>query len=525
MFNYVPTESGMKLHECNSYLKMIIGPYGSGKSCACAVDVLACACAQNPAPDGIRYSRVGIVRSSYPELESSTRRSLLEILPREYGHIAASGSPMKGIYVIPLPDGTTVQLELELWALKGQEAYDKLRSANWSFAWINEATGCTPDVYNAVTGRVGRFPPQSLGGVTWGGTMMDFNMPTPGSWLDTYIKHPEKNWSVIWQPPAAFKREDEHGKTYYEINPDAENLHNLGSFEEGDPPDLSDQEKGMRFYRNQIDAQLKLGRFDIIDNQYCMLDVPIVEGKPVYPAFSMSLHVSRHTLTPIRGTDIIVGMDQSGIHPAAVVMQWQSGKWCVLDEIYAENEGFENFLHGMLLPLLREKYAECPTIAAIDPSNQRDSWQGITPRERLEEIGLRVAPFCSNNPRTRIYAVEKMLNQVHGGLLVSSACELLIRGFTHEYRYRRMKVSGTIGAVYTPTPEKNDASHVHDALQYAVMYITSAQDLDEHAVQSAAEKLMSRRHIRASIVLHGFVFLVGVGHERTDDNHKLDDRD
>ena len=42
MFDYKPTESGLKLHQCNSYLKMIVGPYGSGKSCACAVDVLAC---------------------------------------------------------------------------------------------------------------------------------------------------------------------------------------------------------------------------------------------------------------------------------------------------------------------------------------------------------------------------------------------------------------------------------------------------------------------------------------------------
>ena len=166
MFEYKPTESGLKLHQCNSYLKMIVGPYGSGKSCACAVDVLACACAQAPAPDGVRYSRVGVVRSSYPELEASTRRSLVEVLPIECGRIAASGSPMKGLYYIPLPDGTRVQLELELWALKGQEAYDKLRSCNWTFAWINEATGCTPDVYNAVTGRVGRFPPQSMGGDT-----------------------------------------------------------------------------------------------------------------------------------------------------------------------------------------------------------------------------------------------------------------------------------------------------------------------------------------------------------------------
>ena len=325
-------------------------------------------------------------------------------------------------------------------------------------------------------------------------------MPTPGSWLDTYIKNPQPNWTVIWQPPAAFKKEDEYGRIYYEINPDAENLRNLGSREENDPDDFSDHDKGMRFYRNQIDAQLKLGRFDIIDNQYCMLDVPIVDGKPVYPGFSMSQHVSKVELKPLPNGEVIVGMDQSGIHPAAVILQYQQSRWCVLDEIYAENEGFENFLHGMLIPLLRQKYAENDVIAAIDPSNQRDSWQGITPKERLEEAGLRVAAFGTNNPRTRIYAVERMLNLTVGGLLVNKECELLIRGFSHEYRYRRMRVSGTIGAVYTPTPEKNDASHVHDALQYAVLYINSANEVDDVSVRHAAERIVQRRAVRARIV-------------------------
>ena len=63
-----------------------------------------------------------------------------------------------------------------------------------------------------------------------------------------------------------------------------------------------------------------------------------------------------------------------------------------------------------------------------------------------------------------------------------------------------MRVSGTIGAVYTPTPEKNDASHVHDALQYAVLYITSASDVDDGAARRAAELMSQRRAVRAHVV-------------------------
>ena len=87
-----------------------------------------------------------------------------------------------------------------------------------------------------------------------------------------------------------------------------------------------------------------------------------------------------------------------------------------------------------------------------------------------------------------------------GGLLVNRECELLIRGFSHEYRYRRMRVSGTIGAVYTPTPEKNDASHVHDALQYAVLYINSASEVDDVSIRHATERVVQSRQVRARIV-------------------------
>lgn len=500
MFNYIPSETGLALHNCDKYLKMIVGPYGSGKSCACAVDILSCACAQAPAPDGVRYVRVGVVRSTYPELLTTTRRSLLEVLPSECGTIASSGAPVRGVYRIPLPDETVVSLELELWALRTADDAPRLKSANWTFAWMNEATGCTAEVYSAVTSRVGRFPSQDLGGITWGGVIMDFNQPDPGSWLDTFVKSPQDNWAVFRQPPAAFKIVDDNGDTRYEINSNADNLRNLGAREEGDPDDFPPEEQGKRYYRNQIDGLLRAGRTDIVDNQYCMLDVPVVDGKPVYTNFKTSRHVAERPIPPLAGQDIILGLDQSGIHPAAVVLQQQQNRWCVLDEMYADNEGFENFLYGMLVPLLRQKYSSCPVVAAIDPSNQRDSWQAITPKQRLAEVGIAAVTELTNSPRVRIQTVEHMLNQYTGGLLIDPNCTMLIRGFTNDYRYRRLRSSGSTGAAYTPTPEKNDSSHVHDALQYAALLIQAGSRLDREEVARMANTLAERRNVLASLV-------------------------
>lgn len=500
MFNYKMSPTGKAFHECDKFLKLLCGPYGSGKSTCCAVDLLAYACAQTPADDGVRYSRVGVVRATYPELISSTRRTLLEVLPEGCGSITNAIAPLKGVYVFPLADGTTVNLELDLVAMRTGADEFRLRSLNWTFAWINEATGVEPEVLTHVISRCGRYPSADFGGVRWGGVLLDFNQPDAGSWLDNYIKNPESNYGIFLQPPAGIKRIDPNGQVTYEPNPEAENLENLGSKEEGDPEDMTPQERGMRYYKNQMSAWLKMGRPDVVDNLFCMLDVPIIDGKPVYTNFKLAKHVADVEIKPEPFAQVIIGMDQSGIHPAAVVMQYQQGKWCVLDELYAEGEGLENFIYGLLIPLLRGKYSTNSVIAAIDPSNQRDSWQAITPKRRLEEAGIVAVTEISNSPKLRIQMVEHMLNQDTGGLLVSPECRMLIRGFTHEYRFRKLRSSGTTGAAYTPQPEKNDVSHIHDALQYAALLIYRGKQEDSTQVKELAQKAQDQRRILSKIL-------------------------
>lgn len=509
MLNYVETASTARFHASDKHIKALLGPFGSGKSCSASVEVLSRCCQQAPAPDGIRYSRVGVIRATYPKLLSTTRKSLLEVFPSECGTITGSGAPLRGFFIIPLADGTTVHAELELVQLDGPNVMTDLRSYNWTFAWCNEATELRPEAFAAVEERVGRFPSMDLGGVTWGGVIMDFNQPERGTWLDDYVKNPPDNMIVVIQPPAAFMKENDQGQTIYEVNPNAENLRNLGAPEEGDPDvsTLSGPEldaylvmKGMRYYRNQIQTQLKLGREDVVKNLYCMLDVPIIEGKPVYSNFSNVRHVAPQVLQPIMFHDILIGVDQSGIHPAAVVLQNQYGKWCVLDELVAENEGLENFLYGMLLPLLQRKYPTNNVVAAIDPSNQRDSWTATTPKTRFEEAGIPAVAEISNTPKIRIQMVEHMLNLEVGGLLISPACEILIRGFTSEYKYRRLRASGSMGASYTPQPEKNEASHIHDALQYAALLIHKKNQQDDDGSMDMARQLQEKRRALSRVV-------------------------
>lgn len=510
MFQYRETESTTQFHASDKHVKALVGPFGSGKSCAASVEVLSRACQQPPAPDGTRYVRVGVVRATYPKLTATTRRSLIEVLPSECGTITRSGAPLNGFYLIPLADGTTVHLELELIALNSMDASEELRSFSWTFAWLNEATELVPEVYAAVGQRIGRFPSQDAGGVSWDGIIMDFNQPARGTWLDAFMRDTPENMLIVRQPPAALRCFDENGAVRYDINPEAENLRNLGAREEGDPdpetlsPDELDAylvRKGMRYYRNQIDTELCLGREDKVRNLYCMEDIPIVDGKPVYARFSAERHVAPGPIEPIKFHNIVVGMDQSGIHPAAIVMQNQNNKWCVLDELYAEDEGLEVFLYGVFLPLLRSKYQGNPVSVAIDPSNQRDSWTATTPKRRLEDdLGIPVVDEISNSPKIRIQAVEHMLNLDAGGLLIDPRCELLLQGFGGAYKYRRLRTGGTAGAAYTPTPEKDETSHVHDALQYAALAVSRRASEDDTSYSHIAYALQQKRRALSNIV-------------------------
>lgn len=80
-FNYIPSPTGMKFHESDAFVKLVVGPYGSGKTCMIMNDALYYCLNQAPAQDGVRYTRIGVVRGTYPELVSTTRGSIIEVFP------------------------------------------------------------------------------------------------------------------------------------------------------------------------------------------------------------------------------------------------------------------------------------------------------------------------------------------------------------------------------------------------------------------------------------------------------------
>lgn len=470
---YNPSPTGLKFHESDAYLKLIMGPYGSGKSYICAMDVLINSLAQHS--DGIpskgfsgtRWSRWGVIRNTYSQLIRTTRKSLLEVFPKDTGYINQGGNTsLSGHFRIPLPDGTVADIELDMWAAQTDGDLEKLKSANFTAVWLNEADLLPETTLQFCLSRIGRFPNKDLGGIRWSGVLMDFNVPPVGHHLWQYETMPslefegtERAVAFFKQPPAVFETTGSSGEVSFMPNEGAENLENL--------------EGGADYYNIQIAMHMSKGEFELIRERFCLIPTPRRKGKAVFSNFSMERHVSKVRLEPIAGYPVIGGYDTSGFHPAVVLLQQQNGQWCVLDELYADNVGLEEFVESALSPLLQTKYSKCEVSLACDPSNTREQKTARTPAEILREDYRIDASVHSltNAFEPRRQAVSTMLNRLAGGLLISPHCELLIEAMAGGYHYKKLAVSGVTDEIYSKKPVSNVSDHIADALQYAALRI------------------------------------------------------
>src|SRR6266481_9111785 len=73
---------------CNHPARLVIGPFGSGKSTACIAEFVMRALQQKRSPDGKRRTRFAAIRNTYPELRDTTRKTFEKWIragPEPYG--------------------------------------------------------------------------------------------------------------------------------------------------------------------------------------------------------------------------------------------------------------------------------------------------------------------------------------------------------------------------------------------------------------------------------------------------------
>ena len=437
--NYTPTKTCREFMNSNSKMRVLMGPVGSGKSVASCFEVVRRASMQNPNSSGIRKSRVAIVRETARQLQDTTIKTFLDWFPP-----GPCGNFMRTTktYFFKVGD---VECEIMFRALDDADDVANLNSLELTFAWFNECRDIHPDIVDAMSKRIGRFPSAKDGGPTWHGMWGDTNPPTMDTWwyyqmegLDAKdgVSPNDNGWDVFKQPS---------GRSAF-----AENVENL--------PDgyYDTQGRSEEYIRVYIDGEYGLSS----------------AGQPVYKYFRPDYHIAAQPIRPIINgvRPIVIGMDL-GLTPAAVIGQQDPrGRTLILDEAVSFDMGIQRFVRTILKPLINDRFMGAPILVVVDPAGiQRAQTDERSAVDIIKAEGLRVIPAKTNSVSARLSAVDDyLMRHVDGdsAFLVDPKCTQLKAAMMGGYRFHHK--NGNI--------EKNNHSHVAEALQYLMLHINHASE-------------------------------------------------
>lgn len=462
--SYVPSGETIKaFHHDNSFVRMIRGCVGSGKTTAVLYEVLIRALKQEPCTDNVRRSRAIVIRSTYPELKSTTIKSWLDLMG-DICSIKYDVPITSTIKVDNIGDGTSLDLEVIFLALDEEtKAIEKLKSIECSMVVFNEiGDGIAENVFAMATSRVGRYPSKSMmgGKKVQAFIVADMNPPSDDSWVYRMAEIDKpKGYKFFVQEGGLKKDRDPKSKTFGEYipNPKAENIHN--------------HNLGFDYYLNQLAGKQE----EWIKVYLCGEYGTTMSGKPVYPEYNDKFHYSETPLTPYNGMPVIMAFD-FGLTPACAFLQMSpKGQLLVLDELVSEDMGIRQFYTEVVRPFRLEKYSGCRVEAVGDPAGSQRS-QVNSEKSCMQEL-LNLGLVCELAPTNEFLArresVAFFLQRVvdgQSGFVLDPSCNMLRKGFNNGYRYERLRVSGN-SAKYKDRPVKDKFSHIHDALQYGCLYL------------------------------------------------------
>ena len=203
VYNPPPTLNRMMMS--NDFVRVVVGPIGSGKSSGCVMELLRRA-AEQKLHLGKRRSRWAVIRGTYPQLRDTTKRTFEQWIPSQLGkwHVRD--------FIFELKTGD-IEAEILFRALDQPKDVRNLLSLELTGAYINEIRETPKAILDALTGRVRRYPSRAQGGFTWSGIWADTNPWHSQHWAAKLFKKPPKGYSLYRQPGGR--------------SPEAENLENL----------------------------------------------------------------------------------------------------------------------------------------------------------------------------------------------------------------------------------------------------------------------------------------------------------
>lgn len=181
---YSPNATGELFHADNTFVKLIMGPYGSGKSTICIHEIVRRVRAMPSWFNGRRRAKCIIIRNTSGELQSTTLQTWLTWFG-ELGDIRKRQKPLL-TYEHTFNDGDgVIELELVFIALDRDEDIRKLKSIEATFAYINEISEVPQSVLHHLIGRVNhRYPSKAFCNEPyWSGIIADTNPPDEDHWI------------------------------------------------------------------------------------------------------------------------------------------------------------------------------------------------------------------------------------------------------------------------------------------------------------------------------------------------------
>jgi hypothetical protein len=413
-----------------AFVRLIKGPFGSGKSSGCVMEMLLRAMAQAPGPDAIRHTRWAVVRNSYRELFDTTKRTIEDWIPSGI----RTWHESEATFHVRFND---VALEINLRALDRPDDVKKLLSLELTGAWFNEAKEIPRAVFEGMTGRVGRYPSKRMGGPSWFGIILDTNPPDTDHWIYRLFEEEKPAEYEIFHQPSG-------------LSPEAENVENLPA---GYYPRLCHGKT-----REWIEVFVH-GRYGFVR-----------DGKPVYPEYQDALHTLADPPVYLGGK-LFLGMD-FGLTPAIVVGQKTSfNQWQIIDEFVSESMGATRISEHVAAELKRT-YPRAQFRGWGDPAGtQRSQVDERTPYDVVQAAGLPIDPAHTNDFVLRREAVANALTRLTmtgvPRLVVSPKCKILRKAMNGGYCFRRLQVTGSDR--FRDAPDKNEYSHIAEALQYLMV--------------------------------------------------------
>ena len=450
---FEPPLSVSKFLTGEKFIELICGPLGSTKTTTSLMKIAYHARQMAACRDGIRRSRAVVVRNTREQLRDTTIPDFLKWYP---DGVAGTYLKTEGKFTLRFDD---VECEVLFRGLDDSNDVRRLLSLQASFGVLDEFREISPLVFEALQGRLNRYPDGAMvphrpewgvdekghprkgcvddkGQVNahiWGAS----NPPDMDTYWENFLSDPPTNAAVTIQPSG--------------LSPDADWVQHLGS----------------GYYENLIEGKSS----DWVDVYIHAKFGKSLAGKPVFPSFQADFHVAKEPLRYIKSGEkpLLLGLD-FGLSPAMTVNQLDMhGRLLTLACATSEGMGITRFISEKIKPLLAERFPGHPTLVIGDPAgSQRAQTDERSCFDILKAEGFRVTPARTNSIVARIASVEKQLaRQVEGGPghLIDPGCHELIRAMRGGYRYK-LKKSGEMD----DTPEKNHHSHVADAHQYACLH-------------------------------------------------------